>query len=257
MQNLSDKYHRSLPWIKKQIFEYEAVEKMHNPREVILVCDATFYVKRKDKLGTFVFKDASTNEILIWKHIEGEKLKDYKYLLHELLSLGYNIKSITIDGKRGLYKLFEDYSVQMCHFHQIRIIQRYITKHPKLEASKELKKIVSTLTKTSDIKFTIRLDNWYDKYEYFLNEKTVNPITREETFTHYRLVAAYKSLRTHLPYLFTCKKYKKIKIPNTTNCLDGGVFSPMKMLIKIHRGLSKSLKLKIVDDYLVSYKKKE
>ncbi len=31
----------------------------------------------------------------------------------------------------------------------------------------------------------------------------------------------------------------------------------MKMLIKIHRGLNKSLKIKIVDDYLVSYKKKE
>ncbi len=50
-----------------------------------------------------------------------------------------------------------------------RIIQRYITKHPKLEASQELKKIVSTLTKTSDVKFTIKLDNWYDKYKNFLN----------------------------------------------------------------------------------------
>jgi len=48
-----------------------------------------------------------------------------------------------------------------------------------------------------------------------------------------------------------------LNIPNTTNSLDGGVFSPMKILIKIHRGLNKSLKLKIVDDYLVNYKKKE
>ena len=208
------------------------------------------------KLGTLVFKDADTKEILIWKHIQSEKILDYKYLLQELLILGYKIKSITIDGKRGLYKAFEDYPVQMCHFHQKRIIQRYITKHPKLEASQELKKIVSTLTKTSDVKFTIKLDNWYDKYEDFLNEKTMNEVTNKETFTHTRLVAAYKSLRTNLPYLFTCKKYKNINIPNTTNCLDGGVFSPMKILIKIHRGLSKSLKLKIVDDYLVNYKKK-
>lgn len=81
---------------------------------------------------------------------------------------------------------------------------------------------------SNDIKFTIKLDNWHDKYEYFINQKTINPITGEEKFTHARLVAAYKSLRTHLPYLFTHKKYKKFKIPNTTNCLDGGVFSPMK-----------------------------
>ena len=175
--------------------------------------------------------------------------------MQELINLGYKIKSITIDGKRGLYKAFEDYPVQMCHFHQKKIIQRYITKYPKLEASQELKKIVSTLTRTSDIKFTIKLDNWYDKYKDFLNEKSINEDTEKETFTHARLVAAYKSLRTHLPHLFIYKKYKKFNIPNTTNCLDGGVFSPMKMLIKIHRGLSKSLKLKIVDNYFVSYKK--
>jgi hypothetical protein len=121
----------------------------------------------------------------------------------------------------------------MYHFHQARIIQRYITKYPKLKASQKLKKIVATLTKTSDVKFTIKLDNWYDKYENFLNEKTINEVTQKEAFTHARLVAAYKSLRTNLPYLFTCKKYKNINVPNTTNCLDGGVLSPMKMLIKI------------------------
>jgi len=59
----------------------------------------------------------------------------------------------------------------------------------------------------------------------------------------------------NLPYLFTHKKYKHLSIHNTTNSLDGGVFSPMKMLIKIHRGLSKSLELKIVDDYLLKNKK--
>jgi len=127
----------------------------------------------------------------------------------------------------------------------------------KLEASQELKKIVSTLTKTSDVKFTIKLDNWYDKYKDFLNEKTINELTQKEIFTHARLVAAYKSLRTNLPYLFTCRKYKNTDIPNATNYLDSGVFSPMKILIKIHHGLSKSLKLKIVDDYLFNYKKKE
>jgi len=64
-------------------------------------------------------------------------------------------------------------------------------------------------------------------------------------------------LNKHLPYLFTYEKYKNLNIQNTTNSLNGGVFSPMKMLIKIHRRLTKSLKLKMVDNYLVRYKKKE
>jgi len=38
--------------------------------------------------------------------------------------------------------------------------------------------------------------------------------------------------------------------------LGYGVFSPMKILIKTHCGLNK-VKVKIVDDYFVSYKKIE
>ena len=137
-----------------------------------------------------------------------------------------------------------------------RIIQRYITKHPKLKASKDLQKILLRLTFTNETIFTKKLDTWYETYKYFLAEKTLNDVTGKESFTHAKLVSAYRSLRTNLPYLFTYKNHKHLAIHNTTNSLDGGVFSPMKMLIKIHRGLSKSLKLKMVDDYLVRDKKK-
>ena len=108
--------------VKKQIFEYEASEKVHFPRAVVIVCDATFYGKKKDKLGTLVFKDILTKEILMWKHVQSELVKDYKQLLQELLALGYYIKAIIIDGKRGLYKAFKDYPVQMFHFHQKKTI---------------------------------------------------------------------------------------------------------------------------------------
>lgn len=75
--------------------------------------------------------DSPTHEILIWKHIESEKVDDYKYLLQGLLSLGYTILSVTIDGKRGVSNVFKDYPVRMCHFHQKRIVQRYITVRQK------------------------------------------------------------------------------------------------------------------------------
>ena len=137
-----------------------------------------------------------------------------------------------------------------------RIIQRYITLHPKLEASQELKKIMTRLKYSDEIRFTKVLDIWYVKYKDFLNEITVHQESGKSSFTHKRLVAAYNSIRRNLPYLFTYKNHKKLLLPNTTNLIEGGVFSPLKILIKIHRGLSKSLKLKIVDDYLVSYNKK-
>ena len=132
------------------------------------------------------------------------------------------------------------------------IIQRYITRHPKLEASKNLKKIVLRLTSTTETRFINTLDKWYETHEVFLNEKSINPTTGKEYFTHRKLVAAYRSLRRNLPYLFTYK----LKMPNTTNSLDGGVFSQLKKLTKIHQGITKSLKSKLIDDYLVNYNKK-
>jgi len=42
------------------------------------------------------------------------------------------------------------------------------------------------------------------------------------------------------PYLFTYQKYTDFKIDNTTNAIDGGVFSPMKKLMNVHAGFNTS-----------------
>ncbi len=46
----------------------------------------------------------------------------------------------------------------MCHFHQKKIVQRYITMRPKLETGKDFKRIVSRLTQTTEKNFTQKLD---------------------------------------------------------------------------------------------------
>jgi len=207
-------------------------------------------------LGTLVFKDSITKEIVTWKHIQSEKVEDYNYLKDELLKQGYTIQSVVLDGKRGLYKAFDNIPKQMCHFHQKKIIQRYITMNPKLEASKDLKKIMTRLTQTNEKNFTEKLNNWYEKYKLFLDEKTISNTTGKLQYTHPRIRSAYRSLRTNLPYLFTYKNYKNLVINNTTNSLEGGVFSHMKNMISLHRGLTKNMKLKLVDYYLINYYKK-
>ena len=115
---------------------------------------------------------------------------------------------------------------------------------------------MSRLTSTTEARFINALDNWYEKHKECINEKSINPRTGKEHYAHRKLVTAYRSLRRNLPYLFTCKNYLELKMPNTTNLLDGGVFSQLKKLTKIHQGITKSLKSKLIDDYLVSYNKK-
>ncbi len=61
LKQLSDKYKRSIPWIRKQIFEYEPPFHTYTPRAVTVVADATFFGRRRDKFGVLVFKDLFTN----------------------------------------------------------------------------------------------------------------------------------------------------------------------------------------------------
>jgi hypothetical protein len=96
LSDLADVCKHSIPWVRKQIFKYEPDYKIHYPRAVNLICDATFYGKRKDPLGTLVFKDIIGKEVLIWTHIQSETLKDYKHLLSELITLGYTPLALSL-----------------------------------------------------------------------------------------------------------------------------------------------------------------
>ena len=138
----------------------------------------------------------------------------------------------------------------------ISIIKRYLTSRPKLDASIELLKLCRRIPTTTQSRFVDALSQWHNKHKAFLDEKTLNPTTLKYVSTHAKLVAAYRSLSTNLPYLFTYKNQKEFKLPNTTNALDGGVFSHLKKLIKLHQGLAKKRKVKLIDKFLDNYNKK-
>lgn len=226
-------------------------------KEVVLVADATFLGKRKDKFGVLVFKDSVSGRVIAFRFIDTEKISYYIELYEEIISQGYDVKSVTVDGRKGLFQAFRNTPVQMCHFHQKMIVTRYLTKTPRLKASIDLKRICSYLGKATLSRFKTLLDAWYKRHNEFLEEKTLNHETGKYSYTHRRLRSAYRSLKTNLKYLFSYRNYPDVNIPNTTNMLDGGVFSPLKTLLRIHRGVKKELKEKIIADYLYKTKKKE
>lgn len=227
------------------------------PRVVTIAADATFFGKKRDRFGALVFLDVLTGEIIDGKYIETETAEDYRFLLERIQSQGFSVQGVVIDGKRGVNKVFNGIPVQMCHFHQIAIIKRYLTSNPKLEASKDLLYICRKLKRISEERFRDALDIWHLKHKKFIEEKTLNPATGRLTYTHSKLVSAYNSLRTNMPYLFTYKLHKHTGLPNTTNHLDGGVFSQLKKFIKLHQGLAKSRRVKFIDEMLSHYNKKE
>jgi hypothetical protein len=76
-----------------------------------------------------------------------------------------------------------------------------------------------------------------------MNEKTYHP-NGSWSYTHEGVRRAYLSIIKWFDYLFTYQNDKLI--PNTTNTCDGH-FSHIKDIVRIHRGLHKSLKQKVLD----------
>jgi hypothetical protein len=246
LKSLAKEYSRSIDWVRSKIAKSKSDKKIINPDGLVIVADVTFF---RRIYGYIVFRSPKLKKNLYFKQIPYETIMEYSLGRAAIESRGFKISAIVLDGKPGVRSIFSDIPVQMCHFHQKQIIQRYLTNNPKLEAGIELKKIANTLCDTDEKTFAELLKNWHEKWIDFLKEKTVNPISGRWHYTHRRIRSAYRSLNTNLPYLFIYKKYPELDIPNTTNSLDGS-FSHLKGKLNIHRGLREPIKKKIIEHIL-------
>ena len=229
-------------------------------REVGLVIDVVFFNKRKYKseFGIMIFYDAIKQEPLFWKEVKNEKLEDYQSMFFKLKQKGFTFKYIVIDGKKGLKEFFINQKeiLQYCQFHQLKTVRNYISNKPKLKSARFLKEILIDLKDKTETEFRKELKFLIEIFHSEINEKQFNIETKKYEFIHKKLKATIRSLTVNLTYLFTYKNYPELNIPNTTNFLDGGEFSYLKRLLREHNGISKKLKLKMVDEYFENHKYK-
>lgn len=196
-----------------------------------------------------LFKDSITGQNLLKYYVKYETNSLYLSGIEELKEKGYSIIAIVCDGRRGLFQCFNPIPLQMCQFHQVAIIRRYLTKRPKLKASQELMIVVNLLKQTDKESFTGALNDWAKKWEQYMNERTFNLETNKSHYTHKKLRSAYKSLQRNLPWLFTWYDYPEYNIPNTTNAIDGH-FSDLKKKLRCHNGMNEERKKRFIDEYL-------
>ena len=116
-----------------------------------------------------------------------------------------------------------------------------------MQASKELWGHTLLLVHTDKESFEGGLKDWYVKWELFLNERKVDEKGKKR-FVHKNLRSAYRSLKTNLPCLFTWYDNMDLKIPNTTNAIDGH-FASLKNKLRNHNGLSENRKKKFIDEF--------
>lgn len=245
-KQLAEKYGCSSRTIQRKIDLHLVSIYEKSPRSVVVMMDTTYWGRN---FGVMLFKDAYTKENLLKYYVKTETNALYIQGINELKSKGFNVLSIVCDGRRGLLQSFDQTPVQMCQFHQVAIIRRYITKNPKLPASIELKELVGMMKTTDRESFEGGLNDWFLKWERFLNEITINSETGKSHYTHKKVRSAYRSLKTNLKWLFTWYDNIELQIPNTTNAIDGH-FSDLKTKLRNHNGLSKTRKMKFIDEFL-------
>jgi len=94
----------------------------------------------------------------------------------------------------------------------------------------------------------------FDKWKEFLNDRTLL-ISGKTTYTHRRLRTARRSIKTHLPWLYTCEDGLHLHVSIMVLVIKGTNMIPKWLKIirsfqRIHLRDTKNLKLKCPQDNL-------
>ena len=219
------------------------------PTATPVAADMTFWGRG---YGVMVFRSPTLKRNLWWKESFFETPWVYREGLERLIGKGWTITGAVIDGKRGVAQVFEQHGipVQYCQFHQVKTVTKYLTRKPQTEAARELRALALTLTQSTEVDFADRLRAWHERWMAFLGERSPALHTKQGwVYTHRRVRAAYRSLKTKLVRLFTYQRYPELNLPNTTNTLDG-MFSQIKNRLAVHRGLRRDRRFKIISEIL-------
>ncbi len=243
---LSIQHGCSIKTIQRRLDKVKISHPVIEKCEVVVLMDTTYFGRT---FGVMLFKDAYSGKNLYKQYVKHETNNLYAAGILFLKENGFDIKAIVCDGRKGLLSLFSNIPIQMCQFHQIAIITRYLTRKPKLQSAKELREHVLLLSKTDKESFEGGLADWHKRWEEFLNERSTDIATAKSHYTHRRLRSAYRSLKTNLPWLFTWYDKKGLNIPNTTNAIDGH-FADLKNKLRNHNGLSLKRKMRFIDEFL-------
>ena len=251
MNELASSHNHDRRTIRKWFESYELPKKIHRPRPIYLIVDAIYFGERANLTSwcVLVFKDELTKEDLWWLFADTETTIAYYTGRKVLEDLGYTILSVTGDGFRGIRSAFSGLPFQMCQVHMERLVIQRITRRPKLEAGIVLLALIRTVHTTNRSVFIKRFNLYIEKYRGFLNEKSINLETGEKSWTHEELRRAAQSMQRFLPYLFTYEENPNI--PKTTNALEGH-FSHLRDILRVHRGISRKQKERIIETILLN-----
>lgn len=245
---LALKYGVSEKTIRRDLQGMRHVQRISMHKQVTIQMDTTYWGRR---FGLMIIRDALRGRVLWRKYVTHETIADYMEGVEWLKSNGFKIYGVVIDGMKGLAGALFPIPVQLCQFHQMLTVRHYLTQEPDLEASRELLNLANSITKMDKDSFIKALNLWYGKYQDVLNERIHDKRIKRKTppYMRPRLRSAFFSIKRNMPLLWTFQDRPETGLPNTNNALEG-LFSDLKIKVRVHRGISRENRRKLLDEYI-------
>lgn len=248
IEELAVKYGVNELTIRRDLEGMRYIYKVAKNKDVTIQMDTTYWGRN---FGLMVIRDALRGNVLWHKYVRHETIAQYIEGVDWLKSNGFHIYGAVIDGLKVLAQALKPIKVQMCQFHQMLIVRRYLTQDPDLEASQELLNLINIITKTDKESFIGAFNDWYEKHKDVINERVHDRRIKRHTPQYMRpkLRSTYLSIKRNMPLLWTFYDHPETGHPNTNNALEG-LFSDLKTKVRVHSGISKEDRKKLLDEYI-------
>lgn len=179
---------------------------------------------------------------------------------------------VVCDGGPGIHAALREHwpntRVQRCLVHLQRNVRKYVTTRSKTTAGKALWGLTLTLTRvktTNDAEtWTRLLLAWEAEFLHLTKERTYRKYTTEVPswarpgqtwwYTHQRLRSGHQALHRvirsgHL-FTFLDPQLACLQVPSSTNGIEGGTNSQMRLLLLHHRGMPETHQRRAIEWWL-------
>ena len=150
LAQLAVKYGVNEKTIRRDLEGMRYVHKIAKHKDVTVQMDTTYWGRN---FGLMIIRDALRGNVLWHKYVRHETIAQYVEGVDWLKSNGFKVYGAVIDGMKGLPQALKPVPVQMCQFHQMLIVRRYLTQDPEIEASRNLLELVNGMTATDKESF--------------------------------------------------------------------------------------------------------
>jgi len=215
-----------------------------------VIYDATYFHKDGCLLNIM---NATNKKIIAHTYVQKENFKDSYDWFIMLKHQGLNPAFITTDGERSIMRalnlVWPGAKLQRCLYHLQHEGMRWLRTYPKTEAGKELRSILSRLSRIKTIQerdeFVQQYAGWVNSFGQFVRSLPHTAVAFKD------LQRTVVLLKNALPDMFHYLTNGNVHA--TTNALEG-FHSRLKADYRRHRGLTKEHRIQYIRWYCYYHK---